>query len=368
MPPSPALRCLLLLCALLLPCLQARAELSLTFLDVGQGDATLIVSPAGKRVLVDGGPPEARQALLAALRRRGADRLDLIVLTHPHMDHLGGLTDVVRALPTRLFLDSGFPHPSPGYSNLLNALAERGVALRQAEAGRKIDLGEGATLLLVGPPRPYLSGTRSDVNANSVVARLSWRGVSALLTGDAEPETEAHLLARGAEVQAGLLKVAHHGSKHSSGAAFLRAVRPQIAVISAGAGNDYGHPTQEALSRLQAAGARVYRTDLGGEITVRSPDGQRWEVEEGRPGQAQAQAQVTSAAPRAAPPGPAAGRGGLPGAQRGPSEVWASQRAEVFHRADCPAVSRIKPDNRVRFPSREAALASGRRPAGDCHP
>ena len=252
----------------------AAAELSVTFFDIGQGDSVLIVSPAGKRVLIDGGPPEAGERLVARLAAHRVELIDLVILTHPHADHLGGLKRVAAAVPIRMFLDAAYPSTSPAYTGLLNVLAQRGVTVKQAAAGRQIDLGGGALLTLLGPPAPWLTSTRSDINANSVVARLTWQGRTALFTGDSEPETESWLLtqyggAAGAgRLRAELLKVAHHGGKYSSTVPFLQAVAPQIAVISVGAGNDYGHPTPEALARLAQVGARVLRTDQDGEVTV----------------------------------------------------------------------------------------------------
>lgn len=333
-----------------LPAPAPAQSLAISFFGVGQGDAALLVSPAGKRVLIDGGPPEGAAALLEGLSRRRVDSIDLVILTHPHLDHLGGLARVVRALPVRMFLDSGFPHPSPAYAALMKALAERGVPVKQAAVGRKIDLGGGALLTLYGPPSPYLTGTRSDVNANSVVSRLAYRQASALFTGDAEPETERWLLGQGGDLSAGLLKVAHHGGRYSSTAEFLRAVRPEIAVISVGPHNDYGHPTPEAMARLQAAGARLYRTDRDGTVTARCLDGRHWIVEtEGAPPPAVAPIPVVSAPVKA-------------------QGYVASRRSGVFHRAECPAARQISPGNLIAFPTREAALSSGRRPAVDCHP
>lgn len=348
------------------------AELAVTFFDIGQGDSALIVSPTGKRVLIDGGPPEAGERLLAALTAHRIDLIDLIILTHPHADHLGGLKKVVGALPVRMFLDSGYPSTSPVYGGLLSVLSARGVAVKQAAAGRQIELGGGALLTLLGPPAPWLTNTRSDVNANSVVARLAWQGRSALFTGDAEPETERWLLAQssagtsGADglLRAELLKVPHHGGRFSSTLPFLQTVAPRLAVISVGATNDYGHPTPEALARLAQVGARVLRTDQDGEITVRSRDGQPWQVETAGGRTSLAPPVLTNRPARVTPlparRSPVGGGGGI--------DYVASTRSPVFHRSDCSAAQRIVPANLIHFATREAALASGRRPAEDCRP
>ncbi len=269
----------------------ATGELSITFFDIGQGDSALIVSPTGKRILIDGGPPEGVSSLLSALAERQIDRLDLMLLSHPHMDHLAGLRRVAERLPVAVYMDSGFESRSPAYLGLLKVLAARQIPVKQAKRGRTIDIGGGAELSFLGPPEPFLDRTRSDANANSVVARLTWQGRVVLFTGDAEPETERWLLAQSASpaqasgaapllpLSAEVLKVGHHGGKYSSTAAFLAAVRPQIAVISCAAVNDYGHPTPETLGRLDRVGARVLRTDRLGHITLRSRSGQPWQVE-----------------------------------------------------------------------------------------
>lgn len=344
------------------------AELALTFFDIGQGDAALIVSPTGKRILIDGGPPESGARLVEALRRLRVDSLDLVVLSHPHMDHLGGLKEVLGTLPVRMFLDSAYPSTSPGYTGLLRLVQERGVTMMQSIIDRTIEIGDGATLRFLGPPSPWLTNTRSDVNANSVVVLLTWRGRTALFTGDAEPETERWLLNRAPQgltaLPAELLKVAHHGGRFSSTAPFLQAVRPRIAVISSGAGNDYGHPTAEALGRLTEIGARVLRTDQLGDITLRSRDGQAWQLET----RTATAPLAATPAPTPAPATPATLLRTAPAAPAAASAFVGSQRTQVFHRADCPGAQQIQAANRVSFPSREAALAAGRRPAADCRP
>ncbi len=262
--------------ALLFAATSAHATpLEITFLSVGEGDATLIVSPTGKTVLVDAGPPEAGRMLAHRLERYAP--LDLVVLTHRHLDHLGGLAQVIEHVGVRLLLDSDVDHPSPAYDQLVRVLTERHVAMRAAEVDRRIDLGGGAVLRILGPPRPRLAGTRSDVNANSIVARLDYRDFSLLIMGDAEAPTERDLLARGVPLAARVLKVAHHGSRYSSTMPFLRAVHPELAVISAGAHNRYGEPHPQTVARLLRAGAHVYRTDVDGDVHL-STNGHKVEV------------------------------------------------------------------------------------------
>jgi beta-lactamase superfamily II metal-dependent hydrolase len=247
---------------------QAAPPLRIAFITVGQGDAALITSPTGKTVLIDGGPRDAGPALVARLRAQRSRPLDLVLLTHRHADHLGGLAEVVRNLGARLYMDAPFPHPSPAYAELMRTLAAQSIPVRGAERGRRIDIGGGAWLTLLSPPEPSLTGTRSDVNANSVIVRLDYGETSALFAADAEAATERWLLQSGAKLSASVLKVAHHGSHYSSGAAFLHAVSPAIAIVSVGASNDYGHPAPDALARLAKRGARVFRTDRDGTITV----------------------------------------------------------------------------------------------------
>ncbi len=247
------------------------------FVSVGQGDATLITAPSGKRVLVDGGPTSAGAALAAFVCPRGAPPLDLVLLTHRHADHLGGLEKVLRDCAARLFMDAVFPHPSPAYAALLRLVALRRIPLRQAQAGRQIDLGDGGRLTLLGPPEPPLVGSRSDVNSNSVVARLDMGKVSVLLAADAEAPTEAYLVQTRVNLAATILKVSHHGSRYSSTMRFLQSVRPEVAVVSVGQGNDYGHPAPAALQRLQRVGARVYRTDTDGTVTL-TTNGSQYQI------------------------------------------------------------------------------------------
>lgn len=262
---------ILLLCvgAWLAPSAQAQPRpLRVDFLSVGQGDAALITSPTGKTVLVDGGPRKAGPGIVSFLRGRGVGPLDLVLLTHRHADHLGGLAAVIDSRGARLFLDAPFPHQGPAYDALLRILEARKVPVRNAEHGRRIDLGGGAQLILLGPPQDPFSRTRSDVNSNSVIARLDHGQVRILFMADAESPTETWLLNQKLDLRAQVLKVAHHGSRYSSTLRFVKAVNPTLAIISSGIDNDYGHPAPSIIARLERLGAHVLRTDLRGTITV----------------------------------------------------------------------------------------------------
>jgi len=265
----------------------APARLTVDFIDVGHGDAILVTSPAGKRVLVDGGRGESGAAVAAFIRARSVAPLDLVVLTHRHADHLGGLAAVIAAPGARLFLDAATPegtraHASPAYTRLIALLAEHGIPVREARRGRSVDLGGGAVLVLLTPPEPPIAGSRSDVNANSVVARLELGQVRMLLTGDAEAVTEDWLLDSGADVRADVLKLAHHGSAYSSSPRFLAAVHARLAVASCGPVGHVGQLDPGTAARVERTGARLYRTDLDGTIEV-STDGRDLRVETERP-------------------------------------------------------------------------------------
>jgi len=252
-------------------------RLSVTFLDVGQGDAILIRSPAGHNILVDGGPNG--EAITAALGRHLPfwDRhLHLVVLTHPDQDHLAGLVTVLERYDVDQVLAPALTDDSAAVRAWQEAIAERDIPQREAFAGQWVDLGDGARLSVVYPPQELLAADEDD---SSLVLKVSLGEAAFLLTGDIGAEGEASLVSNHADLRTPVLKVAHHGSRASTTAAFLAAVQPLTAVISVGADNSYGLPAAETLDRL---GSRpVFRTDLNGDVEM-STDGRKLWVKTGR--------------------------------------------------------------------------------------
>ncbi|HEX2187435.1 MAG TPA: ComEC/Rec2 family competence protein, partial [Longimicrobiaceae bacterium] len=260
---------------LLLPPLAAGTHagaLELHFIDVGQGDAVAIRTPADRWVLVDAGPRDegfdaGERRVLPFLRARGARRVEALVLTHPHADHVGGAPALLTAMEVGRVVDPGLPAPSPWYLETLRAAEARGVPWAAAQQGRTLTL-DGVTLEFLWPRAGSLDGV-ADANKISAVIHLRYGGFSALLTGDAGDEEEAALLAARPGLRATVLKAGHHGSRTSTSGALLDAVRPELVVVSAGRRNRYGHPAPETLRRLAARGIPVARTDREGTVGVR---------------------------------------------------------------------------------------------------
>ena len=280
-------------------------ELQVHVLDVGpvEGDSILIISPGGKTVLVDAGDAGKGKVIIDALKRYNVQQLDYFVATHPHPDHIGGADEVFKATKVLNVIDNGQGPDVPEslvaqnkpaatsnkkpankkldksaavtkfYDEYQQAIAQSGAHYEKAKAGTTYDLGAGARLTVLAPTEPLF--TKDQVksggnlpNANSIVLRLDYGDFSMLLPGDAEEQTEHRLLTKDLNLKVTILKVAHHGSKYASAQDFVDRVKPEVAIISCGEWNRYGHPAQAVLDRLRAANVKLYRTDLQGEITI----------------------------------------------------------------------------------------------------
>ncbi len=254
-------------------------------IDVGQGDSFLVTTPSRKNLLIDAGPPEAAGAVIESLNRADVKQLDLVVATHPHADHIGGMVKVLDSFPVRLFLDSGQPYSTRTFTQMLETIKEKRIRFVTADAGQEFELDAGIRLEVLAPINPFIKRSRgSEVNANSVVLRLAFDSFSMLFTGDSEQETERRLLDTYPDLSARILKVAHHGSRYSTTVAFLDRVRPEAAIISCGSDNRYGHPAQRTLDRLRPVVHELHRTDIEGEIMI-STDGASYQIVSARSAQ-----------------------------------------------------------------------------------
>ena len=252
-------------------------DLEIVFLDVGQGDAAFVRFPNGKTMVVDGGERNAyfdcgEQVLLPFLRYMGVRRVDVVVASHPHNDHIGGLVALLEQMEVGHFLDSGQGYDSWTAQRLRELIAERGVHYRRIAAGDSLAGLGGVAGLVLHPTADFVDAdgdTPFGLNSGSVVFSLQHGAVRVLFTGDVEQETDPVILAWGARLQAQLLKVAHHGSRTSSQPLFIEAVAPAVAVMSLGEGNKFKHPAPEIVARYATHGARVLRTDHTGAVQVR---------------------------------------------------------------------------------------------------
>ncbi len=238
----------------------ATAELTVHFLDVGQGDAAIVLCD-GEAMMIDGGESKYSQLIFSYLRKTlNLSYIDVMVASHPHADHVGGLSAALNACQVGVLYTPEADYPSKTWDSVLKYADAQGTPVIIPMPGDVFDLG-GATVEVLGPL--WYSNNTNDL---SLIMRITYGDVSFLFTGDAEWDEEHDLVEAGIDINADVLKVCHHGSSTSSSYVFLREVSPKYAVISVGEDNQYDHPTVETLSRLTDVGAVIYRTDEQGTI------------------------------------------------------------------------------------------------------
>jgi len=264
-------------------------DLKVTMIDVGQGDAFLVEFPGCRKMLIDGGGlpgslfDVGERVVSPFLWAKGIKRIDILVLTHPHPDHLGGLSAVARNFAIGEFWDAGPQPDDPVLASFLRTLPP-GVPRRLVRRGYRYQAGE--TLVeAVHPATPGSSRLDAAVNDGSLVLRVSLGETAFLFAGDIGAAAEREILASGLDVRSQVLKSPHHGSATSSSEAFVEAVRPALVLISVGQGNRYGFPAPSALERYGRLGARVCRTDLHGAVEI-SADGRLLRVRTASSGEA----------------------------------------------------------------------------------
>lgn len=337
--------------------------LKVHFINVGQGDSTLIQTPEGNTMLIDGGPKESASNLVSYLNKLGIDKINVVIATHPHEDHIGGLINVFNNFTVDNVIDSGVSHTTQTYKDYLSTIQAKNINFVNWSLGQVFDIGNGVSFKIVGP----ITKSSSDLNNSSIVIYLTYGSTSFLFAGDAESKEEGQIVSSGANIDADILKVGHHGSDSSSTIKFLNAVSPDIAVISCGISNSYGHPNDITLKNLTNIGAAIYRIDLTGNVVIEDNAsnlivalGNQYKyvatqvTETTKPAETVAE---TTAAETTSPETPAQS-----GAYVG------SINSDVFHNPNCSYVKSILPENMIWFSSREDAIAQGKRPCKRCNP
>lgn len=242
-----------------------RDSLIISFINVGQGDSSLIIAPGGEAMLIDTGLRDKFSDVESELKANGVSSLEYLVLTHPHDDHIGGASKILRQFEVDKVIMLNTAVDSPSYSRLISILAETDTAVVYPAQGDKFALGE-AEFTILSPA----SASNEDMNENSIMLRLVYKDTSAVFTGDAGEVSESEVIeAFGASsLKSDVLKIGHHGSSTSTSVRFLRAIQPEFAVISCEKNNDYGHPHGLTLRKLADIGAQILRTDMSGTITL----------------------------------------------------------------------------------------------------
>ncbi len=256
-------------------------DLSVTFLDVGEGLSTVIRTPSGKIIVYDCGTDSWKDATLVGdritakyLRSLGVNRIDLAILSHPHADHVSGYASLLHRIPATNVLDIGQPGGSLYYKDFLREVKQSKAKYRIGSTGGKVTLNDGVQLTILHPAK---GKEYANLNEASMVVKLTYKRASFLLTGDATAESESEILGRSGNVRAQVLQVGHQGSAAASSEEWLARVGPKVAVISCGRSNRYGHPSPKVLTRLEDVDARIYRTDLDGAVTI-TTDGEKLRV------------------------------------------------------------------------------------------
>lgn len=305
------------------------------FIDVGQADCALI-EYGDFHMLIDGGNRDDSQLVVAYLMEQGIEELDIVVSTHPHEDHVGGLPAVLAVFPvTQAVYSPTRTYSSAIFTDFMYYVDQQGLEITYPRPGDKIEVDESLSFTVLGPVQSY-----EDPNDTSIVLRLDHMENSFLFTGDMEQAAENDMLDYGMDVDVDVLKVGHHGSATSTGYRFLYEASPYYAVISVGADNEYGHPHAEPMTRLRDAGCAIFRTDELGTVLATS-DGYEvtftWENMHSAP----------------------------QGAQDAEAQSFIGNvNSKKFHAADCANLPSDK--NRIEFASYEDAVAAGYAPCGSC--
>lgn len=325
--------------------IDAEGTLRVHYIDVGQGDCALIQTPDRKNILIDAGNPENYEAINAYLKAQKVEKLDVMMVTHPHSDHMGSAEKILKNyVVDRVYLPK-VAHNTQLFQNFMKALDEKGLKANAAHAGIEIPAGSAVTIELFSPTE---GKTYNELNDYSPITRITYGETSFLFTGDGENEDEQDAIAQaGLKLKSDVLKVGHHGSDTSTGDLFLSIVNPQYAVISVGKDNSYGHPSETTLDKLK--NKTVFRTDQEGNVVAIS-DGQ------GISFITQNSGRLDAATPTAEAPANTAA----------PTVYIGNTKTKKFHLPSCSGLP--KAENQTTFGARDEALNQGYTPCGICRP
>jgi competence protein ComEC len=248
------------------PTAPSDALLIVSYIDVGQGDSILIQTPNNKNILIDAGTSSYGPKISNYLRSRGINKIDVLIATHPHADHIGGMSHIIENFNIGSIYMPNVASTTKTFENLLLTIQSKGLTIKTAKAGVLIEIDSAVTAQLIAPN----SSKYNDVNQYSAVLKVTYNATSFIFTGDAGQLSEQEMLNSGYNLKADVLKVGHHGSSTSTTQAFLSAIAPKYAIITVGANNRYGHPNDLVLNRLADMGVTIYRTDLDGTIIISS--------------------------------------------------------------------------------------------------
>jgi len=300
------------------------------FIDIGQGDSIFIQLPNGQTSLIDGGSKIYEDTLCDYLTKLGVKKIDYLVATHPHEDHIGGLPKVIKQFDIGKIYMPDKTSNTKIFEELLNEIKSKGLHITVGHGGDKIAEDDEFSYDIFAPN----NDDYGEINNYSIVTKIQFKGVSFLFTGDAENISEKEMIDKNYDLKSDILKVGHHGGRTSSTKEFLEEVMPKYAVISAGKDNMYNHPHKETLDRLKAIGAQVYRTDESGTVIV-TTDGSNIKISTVK-SKSDSQDKV----------------------------FIGNKNTKVYHSEDCGSLP--KEENRVYFNTKEEAEKSGYKPHGKC--
>lgn len=331
------------------------------YIDVGQADAALVLCD-DETMLIDGGNVADSSLIVSYLNKRNISHLDYVIGTHAHEDHIGGLSGALSVATAGKVYAPKTEADSKAYQNFKSKVQAQGLQITNPTPNETFTLGSSSVRILAP-----ITESVSDINNTSIILKITYGSTSFLFTGDAEREEEQDIINKGYDLSATVLKVGHHGSENSTSYVFLREVMPEYAIISVGKNNSYGHPTEEALSRLRDSDTKVYRTDLQGDIIAKS-DGKTVTITPSRNADIETNTTIKEKEQTYIPPAVS-----VPAQQEQSYESTTAYignaNTKKFHYPDCHSVDRMKDSNKVRLNcTRSQAISKGYSPCGNCNP